>query len=67
MYQKIKALCKENNISVYFLEKQLGFSTGSVCKWDISMPRADALLKIAQYFNKPVDYFISSSEAERRD
>lgn len=58
MYQKIKVLCKEKGISVYMLEKQLGFSTGSICKWDKSMPRADALLKIANYFDKPVDYFI---------
>lgn len=58
MYQKIKALCKEKDISVYLLEKQLGFSTGSICKWDNSMPRADALLKVAKYFNVTIDYFI---------
>lgn len=67
MYQKIKMLCKEKGISVYMLEKKLGFSTGSICKWDNSMPRADALLKIANYFDKPVDYFISSTDAERSD
>ncbi len=64
MYQKIKALCKENKISVYYLEKQLEFSTGSVSKWDNSMPRADALLKVANYFNKPIDYFISEKGAD---
>jgi transcriptional regulator with XRE-family HTH domain len=49
---------------VYYLEKQLEFSTGSVSKWDNSMPRADALLKVANYFNKPIDYFISEKGAD---
>lgn len=58
MYQKIKVLCKEKGISVYRLERDLGFSAGSISKWDSSMPRADALLKIAKYFEKSIDYFI---------
>ncbi len=66
MYQKIKVLCKEKGISVYRLEKDLGFSTGSVCKWDDSIPRADTLLKIANYFDKPVDYFIQQKGADDR-
>jgi transcriptional regulator with XRE-family HTH domain len=60
MYQKIKDLCKKNNISVYHLEKELGLSTGSVCKWKKSIPRADTLSKVANYFGVSINYFLDS-------
>lgn len=60
MYKKIKSLCEEKNISVYFLEKQLGLSTGSVCKWEKSVPRADTLSKVANYFGVSINHFLES-------
>lgn len=62
MYQKIKDLCLKNNVSIYQLEKELGLSTGSVCKWKKSIPRADTLLKVANYFNVSVDYLLDVKE-----
>lgn len=62
MYQKIKELCKKNNISVYQLEKDLDLSTGSVSKWDKSIPRADTLLKVANYLNVSMDYLLDKEE-----
>lgn len=60
MYQKIKQLCKTKNISVYQLEKDLGLSTGSICKWKKSIPRADSLLKVAKYFNVSISYLLEN-------
>ncbi len=62
MYQKIKDLCEKNNISVYRLEKELGLSTGSVSKWENSIPRADTLLKVANYFGVSIDCLIDMKE-----
>lgn len=62
MYQKIKDLCEKNNISVYQLEKELGLSTGSVSKWEKSIPRADTLLKVAKHFNVSINYLLSDKE-----
>ena len=62
MYQKIKRLCEKNNVSVYRLEKELGLSTGSVSKWDESIPRADTLLKVANYFGVSIDYLLELKE-----
>lgn len=61
MYQKIKELCENESISVYRLEKELGLSVGSVSKWEKSIPRADTLVKVANFFNKPIDFFIQES------
>lgn len=65
MYRKIKELCKKKNISVTRLEKELGLSNGSVCKWEKSIPRGDTLVKVANYLGVTADSLIS--EVDRRD
>lgn len=67
MYQIIKDLCKEKDISVYRLEKDLGLSTGSVSKWSESIPRADTLLKISNHFNVSVEYLLGHKEDKLND
>lgn len=60
IYSKIKELCKVKGISVYFLEKELGLSIGSISKWKKSIPAVDKLQKIANYFNVPINYFLEN-------
>jgi transcriptional regulator with XRE-family HTH domain len=59
MYTKIQQLCEERNISVYRLEKEMKFSSGSMRKWAKSMPAVDKINRVAEYFNVPITYFIS--------
>lgn len=47
VYENVKRRCTEKNISILALEKDCGFSLGSICKWDVSIPRADRLQKVA--------------------
>lgn len=62
MYQTIKDLCRDKEISVYRLEKDLGLSTGSVSKWDKSIPRGDTLIRVAEYLGVPVDYLLKKEK-----
>lgn len=62
LYQKIKKLCKERDVSVYCVEQDLEFSTGSVSKWDVSIPSADKLQRLAKYFDVPIEYFLEGEE-----
>jgi len=62
MFEKIKALCFENNVSVYKLEKDCDFSFGSISKWDKSFPKANSLAKVADYFNVSVDYLLGREQ-----
>ena len=64
VYEKIKQLCKEKGIAVRQLEGTLGFSNGSICKWDKSVPRADALSKVANYLGVSIEFLLDSSEEE---
>ncbi|GAA6410634.1 hypothetical protein K040078D81_47510 [Blautia hominis] len=58
IYEKIKHLCYKRHISIYRLEKDLGFSSCSVCKWKKSKPAVDKLQKVADYFGVPIEYFL---------
>lgn len=55
-YDTLKKICIEHNTSVSRLEKDLGFSNGSLSK---GIPRADRLYKISQYLNIPMEVFIA--------
>ena len=55
-YERIKKLCKERGISITTLEKELGFSRGSISKIDKNEPSSKRLEMIAAYFDVPVQY-----------
>ena len=61
-WERFYELCCRNNIKPNPLGKILGISSGVITKWKYgSLPTADALLKIADYFNVSVDYLIGHS------
>lgn len=55
-YDTIKKLCKENGVTVTGLEKELGFSRGSLCKINTNKPSVEKVQKLADYFNVSVGY-----------
>lgn len=61
MYELVKKLCTENGITINALEKELGFSQGSISKMKTSMPRIDRVMEIAKFFNVPVESFYKSA------
>lgn len=56
----IRAICAKNNTSIKALEKELGFSNGSLAK--ASTIKDDRLQKIAEHFNVSVDYLMTGEE-----
>lgn len=54
--EKTKKLCKERNIPISRLEKDLGFANGYIGQLRKGSFPYDRLLKIAKYLNVPVDY-----------
>lgn len=57
IYQRIQELAKRRKISIRELEKQLGFSNGTLNKWKDSAP-SDKLTAVAQYLNTDVSYLV---------
>lgn len=58
VYEKIKKLCSEREVSVSELERTLDLSNGSISKWNRSSPNAAPLQKIATFFNVSTDYLL---------
>ncbi len=59
-FKKVEALVQEHNISFYALGKEIGFSSSFFSEWKRGkmMPKIDKIKKIADYFNKPIEYFL---------
>jgi len=64
IYERIESLRKHKKISQGKLEKELGFSNGSVSKWKNSTPTPERLQKLAEYFGVTVDYLLGKEENE---
>ena len=61
-FERIEALRKEKKISQGNLEKELGFSNGSISKWKKSTPTPDRLQKLATYFGVSIEYLMTGEE-----
>ena len=67
VYERIESLRKERKISQGNLEKELGFSNGSISKWKTSMSKPERLQKIADYFGVTVDYLMTGNESDGKE
>lgn len=56
--ERVKLLCKINNISIAELERNCGFANGYIGKLKEGTMPADRLAKVAEYLNEPVDLLI---------
>ena len=55
LYDKIKNIAEQKNISIYRIEKDLDVSNGSIRKWNSSIPLSQTLKKVADYLNVSID------------
>lgn len=55
----IRAKCVEKEISIYALERQLGFGNRTVSSWATSSPSIDKLKKVADFFGVTVDELLA--------
>lgn len=62
VYDRIKLLCEQNDISVSRVESILGFGASTIVKWGNSSPSADKLKKVADYFNVSIDYLMGRND-----
>lgn len=58
---RVKQLADKKKISLPQLEHELGFGNGTIVKWDKSIPKADKLKKVADYFNVSMNYLMGDS------
>ena len=66
LYDNVKILCAEKNISVGQLEKELGFSNGSICKWNENEPGIRKVQKVADYLHVPIEKLLEEPNLAAR-
>lgn len=63
MYQIIKKLCESNDISIFSLERKLGFGNGTISRWGTSSPTIANLKKVADYFEVTIEELLEEKES----
>lgn len=66
-YDTIRRLCKERGVTVSQMERELGFSKGSISKIDAHKPSIDKVAKICDYLNVSPMYLLMGDEADVDD
>ena len=61
IYDTVKNLSEKKNISIYRLEKDLGFPNGAVSKWNRQIPNAVRLQQVANYLGVTISYILDLS------
>lgn len=64
IYERLKFLCNEKGVSVSKMEIDNGFPKGNSNKWRKSVPSADKLLKLSEYFGVSTDYILTGEQDE---
>ena len=67
IYERIESLRKSKGLSQGKLEKQLGFSNGSISKWKNSTPKVERLQKLADFFGVSVEYLMTGKEDKQKE
>lgn len=62
LFERIEELRNSKGISQGKLERELGFSNGSISKWKNSTPNPERLKKLADYFEVSVEYLMTGEE-----
>ena len=60
MYNKFKQLLDERGVTAYQVAKETGISTATLTQWKQGRytPKVDKIMKIADYFGVPLEYFV---------
>lgn len=55
LWKNIKRLCNQQDVTITQLEKDLGFSPGSMTKWRQSFPSIEKVIAVSNYFHVTID------------
>lgn len=61
LFNNIKKLSNVKGLSIAQLEKELGFSNGSIARWKKSSPSLEKVEKVASFFSVSIDYLVGKS------
>ncbi len=67
LYEKIKELAAQKNISIRQLEEKTGIANGTIRRWNKTNPSTAAIAKVAKFFNVSVDYLLGLDDNKSKN
>ncbi len=64
IYNAVKDISAQNGISIYKIEKELGYSNGSISKWNRQIPNALRLQEVADFLGVTSSYILNKARKE---
>ena len=55
LYEAVLKLCKENNMTVSALERELKLSNATIRRWKTASPTIANVMKVANFFGVTID------------
>lgn len=65
LFDNVKALCDKRGITVWRLEKDLGFPNGGIRKWNESDPGIRKVQKVAEYLEVSIEELLKEAREGR--
>ncbi len=62
LVKSIRELCKQNNVAISQLEKELNFGAGLISRWTKNSPSLDKIVDIADYFHVSLDEVVGYTQ-----
>ncbi len=66
LYEKIKELAAQKNVSIRQVEEKLGFANGTIRQWGKKNPGINKVKDVAKYFNVSVDFLLGLDDNQRK-
>ena len=61
IYEFVKVLADEKNMTIAEVERACGLGNATVKAWAKSSPRVDKLYIVSEFFNVPMEYFLTGN------
>lgn len=65
LYDKIKSMADDQNLSISYIEENTNLSNGSISKWKTNSPRVDSLNKVAKLLGCSLDFLMSANDCNQ--
>jgi transcriptional regulator with XRE-family HTH domain len=65
LFDRVAELRTQSGLSQNSLEREVGLPRNTICKWDKSIPSADKLKLVADYFNVSIEYLLTGETKEK--
>lgn len=64
IYNTIKRIARDKSMSIYSIERNIGFSNGTISKWNNSVPSANRLNLVANLLGVTVEDILKKSKGD---